>query len=62
MARRPHPYFGKLDRLAAASLAVPRGRRGRAPLVSPDEEPGVLPTAESIADEVERFLREHPKD
>jgi len=42
LARRPHPYFGKLDRLAVASLAVPRGRRGRAPLVSPDEEPGVL--------------------
>jgi proteasome assembly chaperone (PAC2) family protein len=27
-----------------------------------DEDPGVLPTAESIADEVERFLRDHPRD
>ena len=26
-----------------------------------DSEPGVLPTAESIADEVERFLRDHPE-
>jgi proteasome assembly chaperone (PAC2) family protein len=26
-----------------------------------DEEPGVLPTAESIAEEVERFLREQPE-
>ncbi|MDP1818633.1 MAG: PAC2 family protein [Acidimicrobiales bacterium] len=26
-----------------------------------DSEPGVVPTAESIAEEVERFLREHPE-
>jgi predicted ATP-grasp superfamily ATP-dependent carboligase len=27
-----------------------------------DTEPGILPSAESIADEVERFLREHPQE
>ena len=27
-----------------------------------DEEPGALPTLESLAEEVERFLREHPGD
>lgn len=42
LARRPHPYFGKLNRLAPAATPPPGGGRGRAPAMTPDEQPGVL--------------------
>ena len=42
LSRKSHPYFGQLNRLESAHI-VPRGKgRGRAPLRTPDEEPGVL--------------------
>jgi hypothetical protein len=42
MARRSHPYFGQINRLEAGRIALPRDTRGRAPRLTPDEEPGVL--------------------
>ena len=42
MARRPHPYFGQINRLEAGRIPVRRDRRRQAPRLTPDEEPGVL--------------------
>ena len=42
MSRRPHPYFGQLNRLEQARTAAPGKAGGRAPLMTPDEEQGVL--------------------
>ena len=42
MSRRPHPYFGQLNRLEQGGIAKPGKGGGRAPLMTPDEEQGVL--------------------
>lgn len=42
MSRRPHPYFGQLNRLGEACGAVPTGGRGLAPLMAPEDQQGVL--------------------
>jgi len=42
LSRRSHPYFRQLNRLAAAPVATPGKKGGRAPQMTPDEEPGVL--------------------
>ena len=42
VARRPHPYFGKLNRLEEACKAAPgKGRRSE-PAIDPGAERGVL--------------------
>ena len=42
MSRRPHPYFGQLNRLERVRPATPVEGGGAAPPMTPDEEPGVL--------------------
>ena len=42
MSRRSHPYFGQINRLAAAPVVAPGKKRARPPQMTPDEEPGVL--------------------
>ena len=45
MARRPHPYFGRLNRLEIARKTVPGlgpGRRGKIAPAEPEGEPGIL--------------------
>ena len=42
MARRPHPYFGRLNRLEEARKTVPGRGRATVPPASPEREPGIL--------------------
>ena len=42
MARRPHPYYGQLNRLEEAPKAAPGKGRRKAPAASPGTEPGIL--------------------
>ena len=42
MSRKLHPYFGQLNRFEQARAAKPGGTRGRAPLMTADEQQGVL--------------------
>ena len=42
MSRRPHPYFGRINRLEGARVAPPGKGTGRAPKMTPDEQQGVL--------------------
>ena len=42
LSRRPHPYFGRINRLEAARATVPGGGCGRAPAMAPAEQQGVL--------------------
>jgi hypothetical protein len=42
MARRPHPYFGRINRLEVARQTVPGPGRGKVPPVKPEGEPGIL--------------------
>ena len=42
MARRPHPYFGRLNRLEEARKTVPGQSRRAEPPVTPETEPGIL--------------------
>jgi hypothetical protein len=42
MSRRPHPYFGWLNRREGVSCREPGQRKVREPLVKPSDVPGVL--------------------
>lgn len=42
LSRRPHPYFGRINRLEAARAAAPGQGCGSAPAMSADEQQGVL--------------------
>ena len=42
LARRPHPYFGKINRLEQADSVTPGKGGGRAPKMTPEEQQGVL--------------------
>ena len=57
MSRRPHPYFGRINRLEGARLATPGDGRGRAPAMAADEQQGVLWTAFREAEERPRLPR-----
>jgi len=55
VSRRPHPYFGRLNRLEETRKPGPRRGRRTEPAASPDSEPGVLwdafrETPEELAD------------
>jgi len=49
MSRRPHPYFGRLNRREVLKKLEPGQRSASEPLVKPRDEPGVL--WESFRDE-----------
>ena len=42
MSRRPHPYFGRLNRREEVSKLEPGKRKTCEPLVKPRDVPGVL--------------------
>jgi hypothetical protein len=42
VSRRPHPYFGRLNRLAEVRMAAAGQSRRVEPTVAPDTEPGIL--------------------
>ena len=42
MSRRPHPYFGRLNRLEEAGMAGAAQAHGRAPKMTPQQEAGIL--------------------
>jgi hypothetical protein len=42
VSRRPHPYFGRLNRLAEVRRTEAKASRRAEPPVTPDTEPGVL--------------------
>ena len=41
-SRRPHPYFGRLNRLEEALKVAPGESRGAVPRTDPESEAGVL--------------------
>jgi hypothetical protein len=41
-SRRPHPYFGRLNRLEEARKVAPGGGRRATPRANPEREPGIL--------------------
>jgi hypothetical protein len=42
LSRRPHPYFGQINRLEQGCTAAPGGAGGGAPPMTPGEQQGVL--------------------
>jgi hypothetical protein len=42
LSRRPHPYFGRLNRLEEAGMAGAAQAHGRAPKMTPQQEAGIL--------------------
>jgi len=42
LARRPHPYFGRINRLEETGPTGSGPARGRAPRMSPQQEAGIL--------------------
>jgi len=42
MSRRPHPYFGRLNRRDEPKTPEPAQRSACEPLVKPRDEPGIL--------------------
>jgi hypothetical protein len=42
VSRRPHPYFGQINRLEQAGVPASGGAGSRAPTMTPGEQQGVL--------------------